>query len=196
MARISVDANALIDYIGECTLRDRGMPPTGPGAEALRIRLEQERDVVVAKTAYEGAQRDLRKDLVHNLGGPKAESVLEHAQGLLYKCRRTMVRRDKLDHVSAAQSMYAAINADPLNKKLVKWKGKKSMFVVDPVLGSDINDLKILSTTAYFAEQRATEFWTRDMDFTMFADEIYLALGVKVIDTSRLMKSHGLWGAP
>lgn len=184
---ISVDANALIDHVRESALHDLGIPTTSPEANALRVRLGQERDAIVAKTAYGEAQRNLKKDLAHNLDGPEFETVLDRARNLLSKCRRTMMRSDRMDYVGAAQSMYAAINADSTNKKLAKWKRKKAAYVVDPVLGSDINDLKILSTTAYFARRNRMEFWTRDMDFTMFADEIHKALGVTVVDTRRLL---------
>ena len=60
------------------------------------------------------------------------------------------------------------------------------MLVVDPVLGSDINDLKTLSTAAHYARQCRVELWTRDMDFTMFAAEIYATFGVRVVDAYRL----------
>lgn len=63
---------------------------------------------------------------------------------------------------------------------------EKSMFVIDPVLGSDPNDIKILSTAAHYAQQHEAELWTRDMDFTMFADGILSTLGVRVVDTYRL----------
>lgn len=54
------------------------------------------------------------------------------------------------------------------------------------MLGSDANDLKVLSTAAYYAQFYVVELWTHDMDFTMFADEIPMALGVKIVDTYRL----------
>lgn len=49
-----------------------------------------------------------------------------------------------------------------------------------------MNDLKILSTAAHYAQQCRVELWTRDMDFTMFAAEIYATFGVRVVDAYRL----------
>ena len=82
--------------------------------------------------------------------------------------------------------MYSAISSCPYTQKYARWKKKKGAFAADPVLGSDLNDLKILSTAAHYAQAHPTELWTHDMDFTMFADEIGNAFGLKVVDTYRL----------
>ena len=95
---------------------------------------------------------------------------------------------DSLDYVPAARAMYAAISEDPSSQKFSKWKKKKSMFVPDPVLGSDRNDLIILSTAANIAQRYEVELWTHDMDFTMFGSEILDRFGVKVVDSHRLGK--------
>ena len=95
---------------------------------------------------------------------------------------------DSLDYVPAARTMYAVINEDPNSQKFSKWKKKKGMFVPDPVLGSDRNDLIILSTAADIAQQYEVDLWTHDMDFAMFGSEILDRFGVKIVDSHRLGK--------
>ena len=189
--RVCVDANAVIDYIRECALRDLGMPPTGRRQDALRKSLEQARHVFVAKTAGVEAQQNLAKDVGQKLGSALARDVTAHAEELLHEYRRKVECGDSLDYVSAARAMYDSISADPGNRKLAKWKKKKGVFVADPVLGSDANDLTILSTAAHYARQYAVELWTHDMDFTVFSDEIWRAFGVKVVDSHRLGGRYG-----
>ena len=82
--------------------------------------------------------------------------------------------------------MYALISSYPHNEKYSHWKKKKGEYIDRPALGSDVNDLTILSTAAHFAQKHAVELWTHDMDFTMFGDEIWRAFRVKVVDTYRL----------
>ena len=184
--QVSLDANALIDYIRECVLHDSGMPPTDHRAAALRSRLARMRNVIVSETAAGEARRNLKKDLVQKLGRLDAYQVEHRAHELLEKYLDVTECNDELAHVHAAQEMYGAISSDPDNRRHAKWKEKKGMFVVDPVLGSDINDLKILSTAAHYARQCRVELWTRDMDFTMFAAEIYATFGVRIVDAYRL----------
>lgn len=185
MVWILLDANALIDYLRERALRDLGKDPTSHKANVLRVRLERERHVLAANTAYGEARHNLHKDLVHTLGDSNADPVMDRAVRLLHNYRGGSVRADNLEHVRAVQDMYAEIS-DPGNRAFVKWKKKKGMFVIDPVLGSDPNDIKILSTAVHYAQQHETELWTRDMDFTMFAGEILSTLGVRVVNTYRL----------
>ena len=184
--RVHLDANALIDYIRERALHDTGRPPTGRRADALRKRLDQARHVLVAETAGVEAQRNLPKDLVRKLGRSEAREVMGHALELLHQYRGDVERSDHVEYVSAAREMYAAIRSDPDGQKHSEWKRKKGAFVDDPVLGSDANDLQILSTAAYYARRHPVELWTHDMDFTMFADEIWDAFALKVVDTYRL----------
>ena len=82
--------------------------------------------------------------------------------------------------------MYALISGDPHNEKFSHWKKKKGEYIDRPELGSDVNDLTILSTAAHFAQKHSVELWTHDMDFTMFSDEIWRAFRVTVVDTYRL----------
>ena len=183
---ISVDANAVIDYIRECALHDHDLPPTGHRADALRTHLSRARHVFVAETAYKEARYNLHKDLTHKLADPVVDMVHDYAIGLLYEYRGRTKRPDKIEYVPAAREMYAAISGDPYNQKFSKWRKKKSVFVDAPMLGSDTNDLRILSTAAYYARYHKVEFWTHDMDFTMFADEIDSKFGLKVVDSYRL----------
>ena len=182
---MSVNANAMIDYLRESAMHVLGMTPTGPWADALRLHLDQKRYVRISKTAYHETQRNLSKDLMHVLGNQKANAAMNIAVQLLRGYRRR-VRQDNTKYVPQAQKMYAEINADPTNQKLVKWRAKKSVHVANPVLGSDMNDLKILSTAVHHAEHREVAFLTHDMDFVIFADEIYKTFGLKVVDTRRL----------
>ncbi len=184
--RVHVDANAVIDYIRERTLHDHGMRPTGRRAEVLRVRLEQAGRVYVAATAGMEAEKNLVKDLAQKLGRADADRMKNRALKLLYEYLYNAEVEDYLGHVSTAQDMYAAISGDPQNQKFFRWKRKKGILVADPALGSDANDLTILSTAAQHARNYAVELWTHDMDFTMFADEIMGVFNVKVVDTYRL----------
>ena len=186
MTKVFVDANAAIDYIRECTLHDLGMSPTSRRANALRIRLGQIPRVFVAETAGREARHNLKKDLVRHLGYSRAVKVERYAQKLLDEYLDSAKHEDLIEHVPAARAMYAGIRAKAGHKKLAEWESKKGAFVRDPVLGSDINDLKILSTAAHYARQRRVDLWTRDMDFTMFDAEIYATFGVRIVDTYRL----------
>ena len=183
---VHVDANAVIDYIRERTLRDHGMRPTSRRAEALRIHLEQLDNVLVAKTAGMEAKKNLVKDLSQKLKHAESERMKNHALKLLHNYLGTVEAANYLDHVSAVRDMYFAISSDPGSQKFSMWKKKKGMFVADPSLGSDPNDLVILSTAAWYAQNHVVELWTHDMDFTMFVDEIWNTLGVKVVDSHRL----------
>lgn len=180
-----VDANAMIDYLRESVMHILGMDPTGPWADALRLCLDQKHHVLMAKTAYRETHRNLSKDLTHKFGGQGADESMDIALPLLRGYRRR-VRLDNTKYVSHAQKMYPSINADSTSSKLAKWKNKKGMHVANPVLGSDMNDLKILSTAVHHAKYRRVVFLTHDMDFVIFADEIYKTFGLKVIDTRRL----------
>ena len=184
--RVCVDANAAIDYAREYTLHYFGMEPTGRKADILRKRMCQEEHVLVAETAAKEAKRNLVKDLVQKLGRQKAHAIREKAMKILLDYCDEARCGDELEHIPAVQEMYASIESDPTNRKFSNWKKKKSRFAVDPVLGSDINDLKILSTAIHYALLYAVEFWTHDMDFTMFADEIFMMFGLVVVDTYRL----------
>ena len=188
---VCVDANAVIDYIRECTLHDLAKQPTSRRAEALRIRLGQMGRVFVAETAGMEAEKNLLKDLAQKLGHADAATVKDTAMQLLYQYLDDVGVADDFAHVSAARKMYATISGDPANQKSSKWKRKKGAFIVDPVLGSDENDLIILSTAARHARHHAVELWTHDMDFTMFAGEIRETFGVTVVDTYRL-SGHSL----
>ena len=183
---VHVDANAVIDYIRERTLRDHGMRPTSRKAEALRIHLEQLDNVLVAKTAGMEAKKNLVKDLSQKLKHAESERMKNHALKLLHNYLGTVEAANHLDHVSAVRDMYFAISSDPGSQKFSMRKKKKGMFVADPSLGSDPNDLVILSTAAWYAQNHVVELWTHDMDFTMFVDEIWNTLGVKVVDSHRL----------
>lgn len=143
-------------------------------------------NVIVSETAAGEARRNLKKDLVQKLGRFDAYRVEHRAHEMLEKYLDGTECADELEHVPVAQEMYSAISADPSNSRHAHWKEKKGTFMVDPVLGSDINDIKILSTTAHYARWHPTEFWTRDMDFTMFAAEIYRTFGVRVVNAYRL----------
>ena len=81
---VHVDANAVIDYIRERTLRDHGMRPTSRRAEALRIHLEQLDNVLVAKTAGMEAKKNLVKDLSQKLKHAESERMKNHALKLLH----------------------------------------------------------------------------------------------------------------
>ena len=185
-ARVHVDANAVIDYVRECALHSAGRAPTGRKAEKLRMRLDQMPRVFVAKTAGIEAQRNLPKDLVQKLGRSEARKLAGRALKILLQYRKAAERNDRLDHVTAVKKMYADICNNPHGQKFSTWARKKSLFVDNPVLGSDANDLRILSTAAYYARRHAVEFWTHDMDFTIFGDEIRNTFGLKVVDTYRL----------
>ena len=183
---VCVDANAAIDYAREYTLHYFGMEPTGRKGDVLRKRLCQADHVFVAETAVAEAKRNLVKDLVQKLGHWKANKIKKMAILMLNNYCKEVRCRDELEHVPAVREMYEQIKSNPANQKFSAWKRKKSRFSVDPVLGSDINDLKILSTAIHYALLCAAEFWTHDMDFTMFADEILRMFGLVVVDTYRL----------
>lgn len=183
---VCTDANAVIDYIRERLLHVSGMPPTGRRADVMRQCLDQLPSVFVPETAAIEAERNISKDLIQKLGHEKAQRVLGPAQMMLSEYLEHVQRKDELEHVSTARKMYASISNDPENPKLVTWKKKKGRLVEDPVLGSDINDLKILSTAAHYAQMYTVELWTHDMDFTIFADKIRRTFGLKVVDTYRL----------
>ena len=183
---MSIDANAAIDFIRECALHYLGRPPTGRRAEVLRIRLAQEHNVIIAGTAAREAERNMKKDIVRKLGNSESDVVIELALDLLQEYLEKTECEDEIEHVPAAKKMYASIMSDPNNQKLIKWKKKKGVFKNNPILGSDINDLKILSTAAHYARLYVVEFWTHDMDFTIFADEILVEFGLVVVDTYRL----------
>ncbi len=183
---VVADANAVIDYIRECALHDAGMPPTGRRADMLRVRLGQMGLVLIPETAGREAQRNLRKDLVQKLGRRSARVVWSSAHRMLHRYRDAFECKDKLGHVAAAREMYASISLNPGSRKLAEWKRKKGAAARGLVLGSDANDLKVLSTAAYYAQFYVVELWTHDMDFTMFADEILRVFGVKIVDTYRL----------
>lgn len=184
--QVCIDANVVIDYIRESALHYFGMEPTGRKADILRKRLCQEEHVLVAETAVNEARHNLVKDLVQKLGRRKAYMIRETAVNMLRNYCYEVGCRDELEHVPAAREMYALIESDPKNQKFSDWKKKKSRFVNDPALGSDTNDLKILSTAIHYALLVAAEFWTHDMDFTMFADVIHRTFGLKVVDSYRL----------
>lgn len=183
---ISVDANAVIDYIRECALRDLRKDPTGPEAEMLRVRLDQQRHVFIAKTAGEEAASNMKKDITHKLESSDPDAVLDRALALLEKYRDKVERDDKIEYVPAIKQMYAAIKTKPSSSKFKKWKRRKRRHKNNPELGSDINDLVILSTTVHYLQIHKVEFWTRDMDFAIFANEIHETFGLKVVDTRRL----------
>ena len=184
--RVHVDANAVIDYIRERTLHNMGMRPTSCRMEVLRERLEQIRHVYVAATAGAEAWKNLEKDIRRHLDRKDDTIVADRALALLGEYLDSVGIKDNLDHVPTAREMYATISKDPRNQKFSMWKIGKGVFRADPVLGSDANDLVILSTAASFAQQHAVELWTHDMDFTIFADEIRVTLGVEIVDTHRL----------
>ena len=184
--RVCVDANALIDYARECALHDLGMAPTGRRADALRRRLDRTPRVFTAATAGMEAQRNISKDIANKLGYQKAGRVIRYAQKVLYNYLKSRKRKDELEHVSAIRSMYGVITGNPTGPKFILWMNKKSEYIHDPVLGTDTNDLKILSTAIYYVQLYPVEFWTHEMDFTMFADEIYETFGLRVVDTCRL----------
>ena len=183
---VCADANVVIDYAREYTLHHFGMEPTGRKADVLRKRLCLAERVFVPATAIEEAKRNFFKDLVQKLGRRKAHMIRKKAGRILRNYCKGVRCRDELEHVPAVQEMYASIKSDPTNQKFFNWKKKKSRFVNDPVLGSDIQDLKILSTAIHYALLHAAEFWTHDMDFTMFADVILRTFGLKVVDSYRL----------
>lgn len=183
LRRVYLDANAVIDYIREQALHDLGMRPASHRAEILRRRLAQTRNVSVARTAAKEAQRNLQKDLEKKLDWKVVDMVASRAWWLMGKYCRTNGCGDYFAHVPTARKIYFTIRSDPANQKLLEWRKNKSKYVYDPVLGSDENDLRILSTAARHAGQHAVELWTHDMDFTMFVDEIWNELGVKVVDS-------------
>ena len=186
--RVHVDANAVIDYIRERALHNLGMRPTSYRMEMLRTRLEQMRHVYVAETAGAEAWKNLKKDIRRHLDHKDYTIVVDRALRLLNEYLDSVGIKDNLDHVPTARKMYASMSKDPHNQKFSMWKIRKGMFREGPVLGSDTNDLIILSTAASSAQQRTVELWTHDMDFTIFADEIWKTLGVQVVDTYRLGK--------
>ena len=186
MLWVSVDANAAIDYARESALHKLGMDPTGRRAAALRMRLDRMPHVFISETASIEAGRNLEKDIRRKVGYSKGVSVYAYASRLLHAYCLTRERTDHLGRVSAARKIYEEINADPSDPRLADWKRRKGEFVYDPVLGSDIHDLNILSTSAHYVQFYEVELWTHDMDFTMFADEIYKTFGLKVVDTYRL----------
>lgn len=181
-----VVANAVIDYIRECALHDTGRAPTGRRPEMLRRRLGRMHHVLVVETAGVEAQLNIPKDLVQKLGHSEARQVMRRALYLLHQYRKRAERSDNTDHVPAAREMYTAIRGDQGNPKLREWKRRKGVFVDDLVLGSYVNDLKILSTAAHYVQQHVVELWTHNMDFTMFSDEIKKTFGLKVVDSYRL----------
>ena len=186
MTRVCLDANAVIDYVRECTLHSLGMDPTGRKADLLRRRLGPLSDVFVAKTAAKEAERNLFNDLKQKLGRATALEIEDDARDLLLEYCEESECLDEHEHVPAAKEMYASIRADPSNKKFSTWKKKKRTKVDSPTLGCDINDLVILSTAVHYVKLGAAEFWTHDMDFTLFANEIHRTFGLIVVDTYRL----------
>ena len=184
--RVHVDANAVIDYIRERALYNLGMRPTSYRMEMLRTRLEQMSHVYVAETAGAEAWKNLKKDIWRHLDHKDYAIVADRAVTLLDEYLDSVGIKDNLDHVPTARKMYASMSKDPRNRKFSMWKIRKGMFREDPVLGSDTNDLIILSTAASSAQQHTVELWTHDMDFTIFANEIWKTFGVKVVDTYRL----------
>ena len=183
---VCIDANAVIDHVRESALHRFGMEPTGRKADVLRKRLCQVEHVVAPETAVGEARHNFLKDLVQKLGRRKAKLIKSAAMDMLSAYCYEIRCDDNLEHVPAARGMYALIKSDPTNQKFSNWKKKKSRFVDDPVLGSDINDLIILSTAIHHARLYAAEFWTHDMDFILFADEILRIFGLVVVDTYRL----------
>lgn len=184
-----IDANAVIDYVRERTLYDLGEEPTGRKADAMRRCMDQLPRVFVAETAARESEQNIFNDLKQKLGRRAAARLKRPARKLLDKYLERTRRKDKLEHVAAAREMYASIRCDSSNQKFANWrKKKKDGTQVRPVLGSDINDLKILSTAAYYVKKHPVEFWTHDMDFTIFVDEIATMFGLKVVDTYRLAK--------
>ena len=133
------------------------MPPTGRRQEVLRESLGQVRHAFVAETAGMEALKNLEKDAVQKLGRRVAAKVKYYEESLLHDYLRTVECLDCLDYVPAAREMYNLIGSDPNNQKNSSWKKKKGMFVVDPVLGSDENDLLILSTAADYAQRHTVE---------------------------------------
>lgn len=182
---MSADANALIDYIRESVMHILGKPPTGPWAVTLRLCLDQQHHVLIPETAYRETQRNLSKDLMRRLKDQNVDTAMDTAVQLLDKYRSRM-RPDNIQYVPQVQKMYARINADPTNQELVKWKYRKGRHVNNPVLGSDMNDIKILSTAVHHAQDCGAVFLTHDMDFTMFADDIHKTFGLRILDTHRL----------
>ena len=179
------DANAMIDYLRESAMHIIGMLPTGPWAEALRLHLDQRHHVLISETVYREIHRNLSKDLIYNLGNKKADRAINIATHILRRYHHR-VGPDNTKYVPEVQKMYAKINTDPANQKLVKWKYRKGMHVTNPVLGSDTNDLKILSTAVHHALDCGAVFLTHDMDFIIFADEISRTFGLRVIDSHSL----------
>ena len=186
MTRVCLDANAVIDYVRECTLYNLGMDSTGRKADMLRKRLGPLSDVFVAQTAAREAERNLFKDLKQKLGRATALEIEGDATDMLYEYCEEFECRDEREHVPVARKMYAVISGDPGNEKFSTWKRKKRANADAPALGRNINDLVILSTAVHYAKRSAAEFWTHDMDFTLFADEIYRTFGLIVVDTYRL----------
>lgn len=184
--RVHVDANAVIDYIREYTLDKMKMAHTSPKMAIFMRRLGQIRPVYITATARREADHNLRKDLVHKLRRSRADKLTGRAYNYLRKYCDKMKCEEIYDFIPAARAMYASISSDLDNQKFFKWKEKKGKHVADPVIGSDFNDLLILSTAASDAQQHAVELWTHDTDFTMFGAEILSKLGVQVVDTHRL----------
>ena len=181
MAEIYVDANAVIDYARERSLRELGIKSTSNTGSMLRRHLGGhvgEGRVAIPMAAYKEARKNLRKDVVRRVDKTNAEEVYARASLLVNKRLRATVCRDSLALVGEVREMYRAIRSDPKSRKLAEWRSRKGRHAVRPSLGSG-NDLTILSTAAQHAGRRRTELWTRDIDFTMFVDEI--AIGPQVI---------------
>ena len=184
--QVCADANTVIDYIREYTLHYRGMDTTGRKADALRRCLGQVPSVLAAKTAVEEARNNFEKDLFQMLSRRKARRIKRKALRFLDDYCDAVECEDEPEYVPAAREMYAQIRGDPANQKFSKWRRKKHVRAGSPDLGCDANDLVILSTAVHYAKRSAAEFWTHDMDFTLFADEIYRTFGLIVVDTYRL----------
>ena len=188
MTEICIDANVAIDYARERAKHELGIGGAGVNATMLRKHLGRslgEGRVVIPSTAYNEARDNLDKDVARVVGEPDAGRVLLRADFVINKRLRGSVRIDDLALVDEAREMYEAIRGNPKSQKFANWYSRKSRHVARPTLGSG-NDLVILSTVAQNAKLRHVEFWTRDIDFTMFAGEIAALFNVEIVDASRL----------
>lgn len=184
MAKIYIDANVVIDYARERALHQLGVKSTGT---VLRRHLGEslgEGRVSIPMVAYNEAKRNLRKDVMHKINASDAEVEFTQASFLIKRLRLN-VCKNNFALVDEVRKMYDVISRDPRSQNLARWRSLKSRHVARPSLGLG-NDAIILSTAAQHAKRRQAELWTRDIDFTMFADEIGAAFNVEVVDTSRL----------
>lgn len=187
MTEIYIDANVAIDYARERALHELRIESANRKAGILRKHLGGALGrgrVTIPAIAYNEARSNLRKDVVNRVDKNHVDMVWLRARSVINERLRNALCVNNHTLVDEAREMYKAAGS-PKSQKFAEWYSRKSRHVARPSLGSG-NDLVILSTVAQNAKRGRVEFWTGDIDFTMFADEIAAKFNVEVVDASRL----------